>query len=72
MPKRDRAEYMRAYRAGRRGTDERRTDSQAIRIAELEAEVARLKRELAARPEQRKAAQAQRDAVLRAIQRGSA
>jgi hypothetical protein len=50
MPDRDRAAYMRDYRA-RRGADERGTDGQAIRIAELEAEVARLKRLLAGRPE---------------------
>ena len=71
MPKRDRAAYMREYRR-RLWEDSLRTpDPDRVRIAELEAEVARLKRELASRPEQRKVAQAQRDAVLRAIQRGS-
>jgi hypothetical protein len=49
MPKRDRAAYMRDYRArGRAG--EPIGDRQTIRIAELEEEVARLKRELAKPP----------------------
>jgi uncharacterized small protein (DUF1192 family) len=42
----------------------------AVRIAELEEEVRRLKRELATRgpSEQRATVQARRDAILRAIQ----
>ena len=78
MAKRDRAAYMRAYRAR---TAEPRIDP-AVRIAELEAEVARLKRELAARPSdawqptdpaaaQRKHAQSVRDQWLRNMSRGS-
>jgi hypothetical protein len=72
MPKRDRAVYMRDYRARRRPADEPIGESPAIRIAQLEAEVARLKRELALRPNERQTAQAKRDAILRAIQRGPA
>ena len=49
MPKRDRAAYMRHYRARGRA-DEPINQSPSVRIAELEAEVARLKRLLAARP----------------------
>ena len=73
MAQRDRAAYMRDYRARRHPTDERSSGSQAIRITELEAEVARLKRELAARApvEDRRAAQARRDEILRRIQRAS-
>jgi hypothetical protein len=72
MPKRDRAAYMRDYRARQRSADEPIGDSEAVRIAELEAEVARLKRELSQRPTDRQTAQARRDAILRGIQRGSA
>jgi hypothetical protein len=51
MPTRDRAAYMRDYRARQRARtiDEPLVKRQAIRIAELEDEVRRLKRELAAR-----------------------
>ena len=49
---RDRAAYMRDYRARQRDrtVDKPLVQRQAIRIAELEDEIARLKRELAARP----------------------
>lgn len=72
MPKRDRAAYMRDYRARQRPADEPIGPSPAVRIAELEAEVARLKRELALRPNDRQTAQARRDAILRGVQRGTA
>jgi hypothetical protein len=81
MPKRDRAAYMRQYRTRKKidltttpGRIEAAFDiiKADVRIRELVAEVARLKRELAARqPLDRKAAQAQRDELLRRIQRGS-
>jgi len=44
---RERADYMREYRRRRAAEP---TVNAAVNIAELEAEVARLKRELAARP----------------------
>jgi hypothetical protein len=77
MPKRDRAAYMRQYRTRKKidltttpGRIEAAFDiiKADVRIRELEAEVARLKRELAARqPLDRKAAQAKRDAILRGV-----
>ena len=53
MAKRDRAEYMRAYRAKRQLTAEglqTAPGGMLRRISELEEEVRRLKRELASRP----------------------
>lgn len=51
-----RAEYMRAYRAKKRGTPSVAVETPDLgdcgeRVAFLESEVARLKRELAARPQ---------------------
>ena len=74
------AEYMRAYRARKKAGVPNQTwadvaESRVRRIAELEEEVRHLKGELAARTPlstdaSRRASQAQRDAILRKLNKG--